>query len=200
MQTSYHSYGASKGKPEVFGRRVDFLISSDFYRDPPDCVLVMRAVGTAKNNHRRMIEQSAARHLRGKLKRVIGPDERDVLLRRLALDLNHDGDRKRFARMQSCRHFAKLEIQKIEENYALIWAQRRVGLAMAIYGESRDSPLWKASHNAGRGDGGLPISPLSLGVAAFSAGRLQGDRDMMPSIIEDVFRRMLVSLPDTRHY
>ncbi len=200
MQTTYRSTDQSRADLETFGRRVEFLVSKEFYRDPPDCVVVLRSSGLARTNHRRMIERAAARHLSGKFKQVMGPDERDVLLRRLALDLNHGGDRNRFAKMQRCRHFARLEIRNIEENYAFIWSHRRVDLAMAIYSVAGEKPLWRAAHSAGRGDGGLPLSPLSLGAAAISAGRMHGDRDVLPSIIEDAFRRMLVTLPDVRNF
>ena len=61
-----------------------------------------------------------------------------------------------------------------------------------------DVELWQAAHSASRSDGTAPISPASIPVGLFSAGRFIGDRDMFPSMVDDTVRRLLISLPDLR--
>ena len=51
---------------------------------------------------------------------------------------------------------------------------------------------------ARRGDGGMPISIMGAGSGVFAAGKLAGDTDALPSMIDDSVRRMMVSLPDMR--
>lgn len=203
VQTTYRSYDAVP--EENSGKRVvRFRVAKAYYRSAPDCVVVLPARGSAKTKDKLTIERAAARHLRGKISRVIGPAERRRLSRRLALDLSNQGDRKYFANYRHkgriCRYFALPLILGIEENFALIWASRRVHLGLKIISGRTGDVLWQGDHSADRGDGGLPLSPLSLGSAAFRAGKLNADKDMLPSMIDDVFRRILVTLPDTRNY
>jgi hypothetical protein len=202
-QTTYQTYGEKSA--EISGERVvQYTVSKAFYRMAPDCVVVLPAIGQAKAKDKILIEHAAARHLRGKLERVIGPDERRSLAHRLALDFSNAADRRYFAnyrhKSRSCRYFAKPSILGIDENFALIWAGRRVHLGLEIVSGRTDDSLWKGDHSTDRGDGGLPFSPLSLGSAAFRAGKLNADKDMLPSMIDDVFRRILKTLPDMRHF
>lgn len=202
-QTSYRSYdGASD---ETRGDRVvKFKVTKAFFRAAPDCVLVLPTDGVAKAQDKLRIERAAARHLRGKIERVIGPDERSRLTRRMALDLTNDADRRYFSKYsykgRACRFFAIPSIFGIEQNYAFIWAGRRIHLGLKIISGESSDVLWKADHSTDRGDGGLPISLLSLGSATVRASKLNADKDILPSMIDDVFRRILVTLPDTRSY
>ena len=130
-QTTFRTYG---DKPvENSGERiVRYTVLKAFYRTAPDCVVVLPAIGHAKSKDKVLIERAAARHLRGKLERVIGPDERRNLAHRLALDFSNAADRRYFANYRhkgrNCRYFARPSILGIEENFALIWAGRRVHL------------------------------------------------------------------------
>ncbi len=214
VQTRYQSYEAEPAEnsekipAETNGRVVKFKVSKAYYRAAPDCVVVLSAKGRAKAKDIVLIERAAARHLRGKIERVIGPDERRRLTRRLALDLSNSVDRRYFANYRhrnrfmdyACRFFAIPRIYGIEENFALIWAGRRVHLGLEIISGRTGDSLWKGDHSAGRGDGGLPFSPLSLGSAALRAGKLSADKDMIFSMVDDVFRRILVTLPDIRSF
>jgi hypothetical protein len=205
VQTTYKTYYETENSEKSSDARlVKYEVDKAFYRSPPDCVVVLPAKGRAKAKDKILIERAAARHLRGKIERVIGPDERRSLSRRLALDFTNEGDRRYFAsyrhKGRSCRFFAMPTIYSVEENYALIWASRRVHLGLEILSGSSGDSLWKGEHATNRGDGGPPLSPFSPGSAAIRAVQVKADKDMLPSMIDDVFRRILVTLPDTRSY
>ncbi len=205
QQTAYRSYDARpRLQNSSEARLVRYQVSKAFYRLAPDCVVVLPAQGKAKSKDKMLIERAAARHLRGKIAQVIGPDERLRLTRRLALDHTDPADQRYFASHQYkgllCRYLAIPSIRGIEQNFALFWASRRVHLGLEITSALTGDSLWRGDHLADRSDGGLPLSPFSLGSAAIRASRLNGDKDMLPSMIDDVFRRILKTLPDTRSY
>ena len=205
QQTTYRSYDDSPSlKTKSDERMVRYQVTKSFYRLAPDCVVVLPARGKAKQKDKLLIERAAARHLRGKIAQVIGPAERHRLTRRLALDLTDPADQRYFARTpykgRVCPYLAIPSIRGIEQNFALIWASRRVHLGLEIISALKGDSLWQGDHSTDRSDGGLPLSPFSLGSAALRAGRLNSDKDMLPSMIDDVFRRILVTLPDTRSY
>ena len=53
-------------------------------------------------------------------------------------------------------------------------------------------------HEARRGDGGIPLSPLSLLTAVGTSLTLKADTDVMPSLVDDALRRMCETLPRLR--
>ena len=92
------------------------------------------------------------------------------------------------------------EIKNADRTYVLVWTQKYLNLSLSIHSDDEKKLIWRAAHQASRGDGGLPLSPLSLGAALFSAGRAHNDQDTFPSMVDDSFRRMLIKFPDTRQY
>ena len=176
----------------------DAPVERAFYRDPPQCVVVLPAPGGGPAGAAALrIERAVARHLRDKVPRVIGPLRRDRAARRLALDLNHAGDRRRFGQIESCDAFVRWRVIGLSSANFLVWSRRDFGLDVEMFREA-DRTLWKASHVARRSDGGLPLSPLSAPVAIFEASRFSNDRDILPSMIDDAMRRLVVTLPDVR--
>ncbi len=203
-QTDYRSYGerpATGGGAaieEINGRRVFYRVDRAFYRDPPQCVVVMPppddgAPASVTVN----VEAAVARHLRDKVRRVIGPLERRRAERRLALDLNDAGDRRRLARHERCNAFVRWRLIGSSSANFLVWSHRDVGLDVEMFRDP-DKTLWKASHVAHRSDGNVPLSPLSAPFAIYVAARFSKDRDILPSMIDDTMRRLVVSLPDVR--
>jgi hypothetical protein len=203
-RTEYRSYGerpvTSDTAPiaALDDRRVFYRVARAFYRDPPECVVVLPAPDNrARPAAALRIERAVARHLRDKVPRVIGPLGRDRAVRRLALDLNHAGDRRRFAQIERCDVFVRWRaIGSSNENF-LVWSHRDFGLDVEMF-RAPDRTLWKASHVARRSDGGVPLSPLSAPIAIFEAARFSNDKDILPSMIDDTLRRLVASLPDVR--
>ncbi|MDD9915474.1 MAG: hypothetical protein OXT01_12530, partial [Rhodospirillaceae bacterium] len=81
-------------------------------------------------------------------------------------------------------------------DFALIWSLQKLDIEIGMLREHR--LLWKGRHEAGRSDGGLPLSPLSAPIAVARASRLHGDSDAMVSLVDDTVRRIVASLPDVR--
>ena len=203
-RTEYRPYGERPVATDdasiaaVDGRRVYAQVDRAFYSDPPGCVVVMstsdkRAVAATTAR----IENAIASHLRDKIPRVIGPMRRDRALRRLALDLNHAGDRRRFAAIEKCGAFLRWRTIVSSNDNFLVWSHRDFGLDVEIFSGSNQT-LWKASHIASRADGNLPLSFLSAPIAIYEAGRFSTDQDILPSMIDDTLRRLVTSLPDIR--
>ena len=203
-RTEYRAYGErpvtnDAATIETLDRRqVFFRVERAFYRDPPQCVVVLPASdGRAAGKASARIENAVARHLRDKVSRVIGPMRRDRAVRRLALDLNNAGDRRRFGQIERCDVFVRWRTIESSSGYFLIWSRRDFGLDIEMFRET-DKTLWKASHVARRSDGNLPLSILSAPLAIYEAGRFSTDQDMLPSMIDDTLRRLVASLPDVR--
>ncbi|MCP5366847.1 MAG: hypothetical protein H6907_03225 [Hyphomicrobiales bacterium] len=197
VTTTYRPYDEPKDPTPVLERRVSFQVADMLYRDPPDCAVIM-PVRQAPPPVARAVEESARRHLSGRLPRVIGPRERDRLVRSLAVDLENPGDRRTFARATRCRAYLRTHVTSHADAYLVVWSQRNLGLEMNLNRASDDRTLWKARHQGGRNDGGLPLSPFSVPFAAYRAAMMAGDPDQADSLTDDVVRRMVASLPDLR--
>lgn len=201
-ETRYIRYQGEKGSPDMFSRQVEFNVSKSFYRDPPDCVVVVPSSTAGKgqgDSRSRVVEDALARQLSGKVNRVIGPNERDRFVRRLALDLSRPGDGRVLARQARCGFFVWAKPWGGGSLYALVWTQTRVGLELVMTRAGGDDSLWQARHVATRSDGGFPLSPFSIASNAFMAARLNADGDVPLSLIDDALRRMIHTLPDTRY-
>lgn len=182
-----------------FERTVDYHVTRDFYDDPPRCAVIRPLRGGAAVTERgRLIEQAAARQLSFRLDRVIGPDYRDRLARELAVDLESESGGRRFANATRCDAALEISTDGPETTFALVWAAAKLELSLRLIRVRDGRELWRGRHAASRSEGTLPISPVSIPIGAFSAGRFHGDTDVFPSMADDVTRRILVSLPDTR--
>ena len=198
-RTEYRSYGERPVTRDdvtieaVDGRQVFFRVERAFYLNPPECVVIMPAPPGHAVNAAARVEAAAARHLGGKVPRVIGPLRRARAVRRLALDLNHAGDRRRFAELEKCDVFLRWRMTGSSNDYFLVWSRRDFGLDVEMIREANQT-LWKASHVATRSDGNLPLSVLTAPIAMYEAGRFSTDQDILPSMIDDTLRRLVASL------
>ena len=180
-------------------RTVIYKVDGAFYRSPPRCAVVMPIRWPdADLRLVRQVEDALGRHLTAKVDRVIGPAARDRAARRRVYDLGDAEQRRRLARALGCDTVVEGETRAAESTFALVWARTRFGLAVSLERASDGRSLWRASHTAERSAGGLPLSILGMPKDAFSAGRLMKDGEVFPSMVDDVVRRVMASLPDTR--
>ncbi len=193
---------ADTRKPEAtlpFDRTVHFQVTRAFYESPPRCAFILPSQGeAAKSRPGRMIEEAAARQLSFRIERVIGPDHRDRLTRELAIDPTTPKGRMRFAQATGCDTAVEIVTNGLETTFVVVWAQAKLHLAMRLVRARDGKELWRAAHVASRSEGTIPLSPVSFPIGAFSAGRFHGDDDVFPSMADDVARRIVASLPDTR--
>jgi len=177
---------------------VVFDLDPRYHRDPPACAVIRPADDkNATSVLATEVDMAVATHAAGYLERVIAPRQRDRLVRKLAVDLNHSGDQQVFARSAGCRAELTWRLIEASQTYAVSLSSRRVGLELVLRRFDQDEPLWQAQHITERSDGGLSLSPFGLLIDSVRAGRFNQNKDIMPSMIHDVVRRMLTSLPPT---
>lgn len=194
--TRYTDYASREQSVPVFERSVAVQVGSAFYRPLPDCAVVLPAAGRMTPPLRRAIEETLYRHLVTKIPNVVGPKERARKARSLAVDLRRPDGRAVFARAVGCPVMVEARVWNSSDDFALVWSRKSLDLEVVmVRGETL---LWKARHDAGRSDGGLPLSPLSAPIAIARASSLYGDNDAMISLVDDTVRRIVVSLPDVR--
>jgi len=195
--TEYRAYqgrGAAEVSPA--GRQVFYKVETALYDRPPDCVVVLEPSGPAEAAG--LLEEALARHLAGRVARVVGPLERRRVERGLAVDLADENGRRHYASAAGCPVFLRARITDSGSDSTLVWYGRRFGAELELVRAPGDVMLWQASHTASRSDGGVPLSPLSLPMSIFSALRFGQDSDQFPSMVDDAVRRMVVTLPDMR--
>jgi hypothetical protein len=197
MQTTYRPLEAAHRAEKPFSRDVYFRVADAFYADPPSCAVVLPSAQDgvpAALAH--AIEQSLALRLGQRIARVIGPRERRAAERALALDTRHEADRRYSARHEACPAALEWRLTHLDDSHFLVWSQKKLGLEVRLARAEDGATLWQAAHGTRRADGGLPLSLLSLPVAAAEATLFNRDGDQLPSMIDDVTRRLIVTLPD----
>ncbi len=198
-EVRYVAAGDAAEPAAPFERRVSYQLERAFFETPPACVMVLPLSGEGLDiAAARVVEGALARHLGARVDRVVGPAARQRAERDLALDAADPGDLKRLARALRCDTVVEAASVETGTDFALIWAQSRLGLALSMRRAGDGTLLWRARHVAERADGGVPLSPLGLVGGAFRAGRLINDADRFPSMADDAARRALATLPDLR--
>ncbi len=188
--------GAETTAQDASQRTVTFALHPAYRSNPPGCAVI----SAAEQQHARSVlagevERALTAHLSLKMNRVISGRMRDRIVRRQAVDLNHPADRSAFARAQNCRSFLVWRFTEASETYLLAWSSRRIGLELELTGLSKADLLWRARHTVSRSGGGLPLSPVGLVIDSVNAGGFINDADITPSMIHDVVRRLLLTLP-----
>jgi hypothetical protein len=198
MRTTYTGMFETESVTPMLERRVAFQMEQAFFHRPPRCATIVSKTAMVPAVIRRAVEQSVERHLSTKFQRAIGSAPARRIAARLAVDLSHAEDRQVFARQTKCGGFVEIRFDAVEDDYMVLWTNRAVGISLRLVRASDGVLLWQARHKAGRGDGGLPFSPLSLPVSIARAARVKGDPEIFHSIADDAVRRMMRTLPDTR--
>lgn len=145
-----------------------------------------------------LVEAAVARRLSDRVARVIGPAEREVLGRGLAVGLDDSRDRRDFERLTGCGHVMEVRPIGVGSRSLGFWAERRVGLVLELKEIGREAPVWTAQGVSSRADGGLPLSVLGAIGAVARADRFWNDADVPESLVDDLLRTLVRSLPDTR--
>ena len=183
---------------EANDRAVLYHTSPAYYRNAPDCVIVAPMGGNSPAQLNAYVERNVARQLTGKVERVIDPLRRDRAVHELAYDLNHAEDFASFARHQRCGYAMNISLQGSGDQFAVIWSDKRVGVKMELIKVQNKEVLWRGAHVARRGNGGVPLSPLSVLTSAAAAVSFSTDQGVVYSIANDAVRRILTTLPDIR--
>jgi hypothetical protein len=169
-----------------------------FYDDAPQCIVVLAGPVAAGIVAGERIAAALARRLSALVARVIHPAERRRLERALAVDLAHPADARHFAAATQCPAFLRWRIVGAGRDNVLVWSQKHIRLCAEIIRASDGALLWRAQAKASRNSGDVPLSVLSLPLAVLRAAAFQTDEDAVASMLDDLARRLLASLPDLR--
>jgi len=204
---SYVDHGSSKTMdretedPSAFSRKVNFYLGRAFYETPPACVMVL-PIHLKKINRKTasIVEDAVSRHATTRFDKTITARHVNFVARKRAFDPTHKGDQKQMSRALRCDAQLEIKTVGVENFYAVVWTDLSVAIQLTLI-RSRDGViLWRGKHKARRADGGLPLTLVGMGAGAFSAGKLASDTDVLPSMIDDAVRRVMVSLPDIRRF
>ena len=198
-ETRYVAYEVDEANASPFSRSVAFKVAGAYYRDPPDCAVVMPFLADGRRPaNAAIIENALVRHLSAKVASVVAAAERRRLARALAVDLSRAQGRAALARAAGCGFLVEAAPWGGEGIYALVWTQARIGLDVRMIRARDDRVVWHARHVATRSEGGLPLSPFSAVANALTAARFNADGDVAFSLADDAVRRIFETLPDTR--
>ena len=139
-----------------------------------------------------------SRQLSGRVGRVIHPRERRRRVRAMAVDLDHPDDARHYAAATRCGAFLRWKILNAGHDNALVWSQKYLQVGAEITRARDGALLWQARSSASRSSGDVPLSVFSLPLAALRAAAFQDDDDAVASLLDDLARRLLASLPDLR--
>lgn len=172
--------------------------SRAYFNDAPQCVVVLPSftqIGIVAGGD---IAAALARQLSGRFARVIHPHERRRLARAMAVDLDHPGDVRQFAASTKCPALLRWQVLNEGNDNAIVWSQKYLSIAAEITRARDGALLWQANAVASRNSGDPPLSLFSLPIAVLRAAAFQGDADTVASMLDDLARRLLASLPDLR--
>ena len=187
--------------PSAFSRKVDYHLARAFYETPPNCVMILPVMIKSINKKTaRMVEDAVSRHATTRFDKTITSRHVKFAARKRALDPTHLGDSKRLGRALRCDAQLEIKTVGVENFYAVVWTDLSVTIQLTLVRSRDHAILWRGKHKARRADGGLPLTLIGAGANTFSAGKLAGDTDVLPSMIDDAVRRVMVSLPDTRRF
>ncbi len=180
----------------IYEQRVVYELNPRYHRDPPTCAVVLPADRqSAASALAALVDDAVATHAAGYLSRIIAPRERDRRVRTLAVDLSHAGDQQVFGHATRCRAILTWRLTEASQTYVVAMSSRRIGLQLVLTRIGAAEPLWQAEHIAARSDGGMSLNPFGLLIDSIRAGKFNNDQDIMPSMVHDVVRRMLTTLP-----
>jgi len=194
VSTSYHTIGKGEVPSQINERRVSFWVNDRVFNRMYSCVFLVPAKETAYRVVR-VAERSFRRHLHEKFDRVIPGHTVKRIARRKLIEIGEKRGIARLGEKMNCPVSASIQVREVKNDFIVFYARKSLKLEVRLNDVKTDELLWQATHNAGRGDGALPISPLSAVTSVFRASRLSGDDEQFASIIDDAIRRMARTLP-----
>ena len=196
--TQFVPMGESASASPIGSRIVEYEIDPAFYATFPECVLVLPPSGGSKyGTLPAVVELALSRQLTTKIPRVIDPTQRDRAARRLGIDLSQPKEIEALAEELDCDTVAVTTLLGAESTYLLTWASIQIGLDSRLVRISDRRVIWRARHVSARSEGGLPLSPLGAIWNSVRSSRFVEDPDVPNSVIEDITRRLVASLPNT---
>ena len=197
--TTYARLDAERPPVPMLERQVNYHLSAAYLRHPPGCVAIWNPSAGVPPALGRAVARTTEQHLTTRIRRTISAVATRRHEQRLGLDLDNPVDRRTFAQRVGCGTLLQIILGAVTDDYLVVWTQKGFRLTLRLLRPGTgETQLWAATHDAERGDGGLPLSLLSLPLTAFRALRLNADPETFDSIADDAVRRMFATLPDVR--
>ncbi len=197
VKTSYHTIGKGEVPSQINERRVSFWVNDRVFNRMYSCVFVVPAKETT-SGVLQAAERSLQRHLYEKFDRVIPNHSVKRIARWKLIEIGNTMGIRRFGEKLNCPVSASIQVRGVRDDFMVFYARKSLKLEVSLKDAKTNELLWQASHNAGRGDGALPLSPLSAVSSVIRASRLSGDGEQFASIVDDAIRRMARTLPSFR--
>ena len=99
------------------------------------------------------------------------------------------------AAVDGCPYLLTAVLLNSDEFYTLFWSRRRIGVELRLTAVGNEQALWTARHVSSRNEASMPLDPVGLMVAVFRAQDFADDKDIVPSMIDDVMRRLFAAFP-----
>ena len=99
------------------------------------------------------------------------------------------------AAVSNCPYLLSAVLLKNDEFYTLFWSRRRIGIELRLTEVDSEQTLWTAQHVSSRNEAAMPLDPVGLAVAIFRAQDFAKDADIVPSMVDDVMRRLFAAFP-----
>lgn len=194
--TNYYNYTETPKRENIFSRDVYYSLGDNYYFTSPNCVFIISTSSPqVPKGFQNIMAEAIATKLRRYYRRVIDLNERQMLERELGLVARDSIGIKQFARLENCPVYLAWNFYQVGNTHLLIWSQRQIGLNVKLVRAFDQSVLWQASHTTSRSSGAPPFSLLSVPIAAVDAHLFKHDKDHIPSMIDDLVRRLFITLP-----
>ena len=198
-ETRYVSMGESAARESIpFLRTVAYDVDPAYRAGRTDCILILPTVRDGPPDELNdLVEAALARHLAGRVDRVIDPQEREQAIDYLDLEPDESASAGvALAAQLGCDSVLASALVAESANAFAVWSELRIGLDLRLIRADNQRLLWRARHVATRSRGGVPMSLPSLVVNSISAAGLSADRDAIESLVDDAARRLVAALPE----
>ena len=131
-----------------------------------------------------MIRRSLVEHARMRLENL------DI-----AVTAARPGEDEFAAALDGCAYWLTADLVTDDQINTLFWARRRLGVELRLANVETDETLWTARHTAARNEASVPLDPVSVVVGVFRTQDFALNQDILPSMVDDVMRRLFATFP-----
>jgi len=179
----------------ALSRTVEYRQDDRLLTRPPSCLLVVGS-GTERiaPELAEIIEQSLARHLGQRARRVVAGEAREREARRLGVSRTDAANAPYLAARLGCDGLVEYDVAEAEARYLVFYTRLAMTLDMRARRLDDGAELWRARHSAARSSGGPPTSVAAV-FSAWSATELAGDGEAVAGLVEEIVRRLMATWP-----
>jgi hypothetical protein len=114
----------------------------------------------------------------------------------IAVTASKSGEDQVQAALDGCTYLLTADLIEDNEIYSVFWSRRQVGVELRLAAVESDQTVWSARHVDSRNEASVPLDPVSLVVSVVRTQDFASDRDILPSMIDDVMRHLFATFPD----